>query len=64
MTYGIRINEEQRALILRAVRTLINSNDEIVLDSDREELTMLRDMLHQLPADEAADPGVTHGFCL
>lgn len=64
MAYTIQINDEQRALILRAVRGLINSGDEIIIDSDRDELELLRDVLHELPANEAADPGTIHGLCL
>lgn len=64
MTYNIQINEEQRALMVRCIRALLQSNDELIIPEDEEELELMRDMLQDLPEQEAAEPGSTHGLCL
>lgn len=64
MAYTIQINDEQRALMVRCIRALLQSNDELIIPEDEEELELLRDMLDDLPAQEAAEPGCTHGLCL
>lgn len=65
-TYTIVIDEAQRALIELALNTL---NPAVIhaakIDGvDCDELDTLATMLEELPADEAANPGVIHGLCV
>lgn len=55
MAYQIMINEEQRAIIERALA--------LSSPQDEEGQALLR-MIIELPNDEREMPGVLHGLCL
>jgi len=58
VSYELVINEEQRI----ALRALVHANE---LSSAKDPaLEYWVEMLDALPADEAANPGILHGFCL
>ena len=59
VSYEICINEPQRAALL----TVLENAFPGTCDEDGP-LAYWIDMLKSLPADEEANPGITHGFCL
>lgn len=58
VSYEIMINEAQRLALVEILKR--NSTDTL----DDAPLEYWVEMLTNLPRDEAAHPGVTHGFCL
>jgi len=59
-TYRIEISEQQRTLLERAAKALINNG--VLTIPQRNELEALRDMLAALPG--TGKPGDLHGFTL
>ncbi len=57
-TYTIVIDEDQRIMLAAALGTLTLP----VCDLD-EERELFVDMLNDLPAAKASDPGIIHDFC-
>jgi len=60
ISYEIMINEEQRQALLILIKR--ECPDEV--PDDGHPLAYWVDMLETLPAEEVANPKVTHGFCL
>ncbi len=60
--YTIMIDEGQRALIETALLNFVG--EEKLGEDDREQLTLLRDMIADLPNQERESPGCIHGLCL
>ncbi len=65
-TYQISIDECQRQLLVNAIAVLLNGLDAFPGNpaEPTEDTRMLCRMLVDLPAQEAAHPGVLHGLCL
>jgi hypothetical protein len=69
MFYEIMISEAQRARIEKALKLLdVHDPLPIIIPPDGEledhKCEYLTEMFEDLPKDEEASPGVTHGFCL
>jgi hypothetical protein len=64
-TYTIEINEQQMALIERAMKALrdLNSIDQRLEEEDAEELDILIGLVDFTREEESKDPGVVHGWC-
>lgn len=60
MPYTIQIDEEQRLALLEVLRAAPLSLTGVA----GAPLEFWVEMLDGLPTAEAADPGLTHGFCL
>lgn len=71
-TYNIVIAEYQRKIIEIALRNLsfeaANEIKQLEIPAfENDEMSaagVLRDMIVDLPADEAENPGIVHGLCL
>lgn len=63
-TYHIVINEQQRKIILAALRNCSPDFIDDCGDDATEELLTLVEMFNDLPEIEAANPGILHGLCL
>lgn len=57
MSYHIQINDEQRLALLELL-------SKVDTNSENNPLEYWVEMLTELPAIEAENPGITHGFCL
>lgn len=58
-SFSVMLDEAQRLLLVRALANLPLHHA-----PDPAELRLLQQMLEDLPAAEAASPGVLHGLCL
>lgn len=60
MTYSVLMNEEQRVMLLMAMRYFNAEHPSKFGD----EGTLMAVMLDEMPEIEKDDPGTTHGLCL
>lgn len=77
MAYTLMINEEQRKLMVAAINKSLTCPDFIAelqalagvsglssVETQQEELSMISEMLAELPVIEKESPGILHGLCL
>lgn len=66
MAYTIMINETQRLALLEVIKAapkeILEKYEDLITNGPA--LEYWEEMLSTLPEDEAAHPGVVHGFCI
>jgi hypothetical protein len=72
MSYLIEINDEQRLMLIQALKVLRNIPDQLAAlkpspifpETIEEEVHYFLTNLEELPEVERNNPGILHGFCL
>lgn len=65
LTYNIEINEQQMAIIQKAMKNLLRAEevDQTMSDEDLEELALMVGMANSTRQEEQSDPGCVHSWC-